>query len=56
MASDPIAPILWEPHLEALDRRVDKLLQTFQHCIEFNGAEDVIYSRDNIVENASNSA
>lgn len=50
MASDPIAPILWEPHLEALDRRVNMILKTLQECIELNPIEDVIYGRDNFGE------
>lgn len=53
MASDPIdaqAPILYEPHLEALDRRVNIILSTFRECIESNPIDDVIYSRDNFGE------
>ncbi|XP_055300432.1 extracellular serine/threonine protein CG31145-like isoform X2 [Sitodiplosis mosellana] len=50
MASDPLdalAPVLWEPHLEALDRRVDLILSTFRKCIKTSPIDDVIYSRDN---------
>lgn len=50
MASDPIsknAPVLLESHLEALDRRVNKILSTFRECIKSNAIDDVIYSRDN---------
>lgn len=50
MAFDPAAPILWEAHLEALDRRVNILLNTFRECIELNNIEDVLYSRDNFGE------
>lgn len=50
MASDPAAPILWEAHLEALDRRVNILLNTFRECIVLNTIEDVLYSRDNFGE------
>lgn len=46
MASDPIAPILWEAHLQALDRRVNILLNIFRECIELNTIEDVLYGRD----------
>lgn len=53
MASDPIAPILWEPHLEALDRRVNTLLKTLRQCIELNTVQDVIYSRDNFGEQST---
>lgn len=33
MANDPIAPILWEPHLIALDRRVLIILNGIRDCI-----------------------
>lgn len=55
---DPISkiqPILWHPHLEALDRRVNIILKTLRDCIETNSIHDVIYSRDNFGENQSNS-
>lgn len=55
MASDPAAPILWQAHLKALDRRVKILLNTFRECIERNNIEDVIYGRDNFGENSNNS-
>ncbi|XP_031624802.1 extracellular serine/threonine protein CG31145-like [Contarinia nasturtii] len=50
LASDPIAanaPVLIEPHLEALDRRVDIILRTYRECIENNLVDDVIFSGDN---------
>lgn len=34
MARDPIAPILWEPHLEALDRRVEIILKAIRDCLQ----------------------
>lgn len=34
MKSDPVAPILWEPHLEALDRRVGIILDAVRSCLE----------------------
>lgn len=58
MASDPIdgeAPVLWEPHLQALDRRVNTLLSTFRNCIRDNPIDDVIYSRDNFGQKSLNS-
>ena len=58
MASDPIdaeAPVLWEPHLQALDRRVNTILNTFRNCIRDNPIDDVIYSRDNFREKSLNS-
>lgn len=33
MATDPVAPILWEPHFKALDRRVGLILQEIRNCI-----------------------
>ncbi|XP_031778010.1 extracellular serine/threonine protein CG31145 isoform X2 [Nasonia vitripennis] len=33
MARDPVAPILWEPHLTALDRRIPIILQAVRDCI-----------------------
>lgn len=34
MANDPITPVLWEPHLTALDRRVVIILSEIRDCIE----------------------
>lgn len=34
MSVDPIAPLLWEPHLEALDRRVVIVLQGIRDCLK----------------------
>ncbi|CAG9864003.1 unnamed protein product [Phyllotreta striolata] len=34
MSSDPISPILWEPHYEALDRRVEIVLRTIRDCLQ----------------------
>lgn len=31
---DPLAPILWEPHLEALDRRVQIILRGIRDCVQ----------------------
>ncbi|XP_076275777.1 extracellular serine/threonine protein CG31145 isoform X2 [Rhynchophorus ferrugineus] len=34
MNSDPITPILWEPHLVALDRRVEIILKGIRDCLQ----------------------
>lgn len=34
MASDPMSPVLWEPHFVALDRRVEILLRTLRNCVD----------------------
>lgn len=49
MASDPIsknAPVLLQPHLDALDRRVGIILTTLRNCIETHSIHDVVYPRD----------
>lgn len=33
MKHDPIAPVLWQPHLNALDRRVAIILDGLRKCI-----------------------
>lgn len=42
MASDPIAPVLWEPHLVALDRRVGIILQAIRDCINKSEPNEVV--------------
>lgn len=49
LANDPIAPVLWEPHLEALDRRVDIILKGVRDCIRKNSVEDVVITYENVV-------
>lgn len=31
---DPVSPVLWEPHLIALDRRVQIILKAVRDCME----------------------
>lgn len=47
MRDDPIAPVLWEAHLAALDRRLVIVLQAIRDCINRNGAENVIIIANN---------
>lgn len=49
MSSDPIvvnAPILLQPNLDALDRRVGIILNIFRECIESKPVDDVIFSQN----------
>ncbi|KOB71917.1 Uncharacterized protein OBRU01_11497, partial [Operophtera brumata] len=34
MKSDPVTPILWEPHLAAIDRRVAIILDAVRKCVD----------------------
>lgn len=42
MASDPVAPVLWEPHLEALDRRVRVTLEGVRDCLKKKPVNEVV--------------
>lgn len=46
MADDPVQPILWEPHLLALDRRVTFVLSAVADCIKMHAVHDVIFAND----------
>jgi len=46
MARDPLSPILWEPHLIALDRRVQVVLMTVRDCIARTGSADSVIITD----------
>lgn len=54
MGTDPIAPVLWEPHLEALDRRVVIILQGIRDCLKKVESEERKAFDDNIVEAEDN--
>ncbi|XP_074596727.1 extracellular serine/threonine protein CG31145-like [Brevipalpus obovatus] len=43
LANDPINPVLTEPHLKALDRRVKIILQTIRNCFDKKTPEQVLY-------------
>lgn len=34
MKVDPVAPVLWEPHLAALDRRIAIILDAIRKCVQ----------------------
>lgn len=36
LSVDPVSPVLWQPHMEALDRRVGIILQSIRDCIKRN--------------------
>ncbi|KAH8312530.1 hypothetical protein KR044_011273, partial [Drosophila immigrans] len=36
LSNDPVSPVLWQPHLDALDRRVGIILQSIRDCIKRN--------------------
>ncbi|KAM9426002.1 pseudokinase FAM20A [Pholidichthys leucotaenia] len=42
LKGDPLWPILTEPHLLALDRRLQKVLRVVQHCVRRLGRDEVI--------------
>lgn len=41
-AHDPVFPVLTEPHLAALDRRLNGVLATVRQCIETQGADNTL--------------
>lgn len=49
MASDPVAPVLWEPHMIALDRRVAIILKGISDCIKKNTVDDVVITYENVI-------
>lgn len=49
LTKDPVAPVLWEPHYDALDRRVDIILKGIRDCIKKNSIDDVVINYENVV-------
>ncbi|KAH8382326.1 hypothetical protein KR009_002924, partial [Drosophila setifemur] len=41
LSLDPISPVLWQPHLDALDRRTGIILQSIRDCIKRNPPGEV---------------
>ncbi|KAK0049111.1 extracellular serine/threonine protein kinase FAM20C [Biomphalaria pfeifferi] len=37
LEADPLSPILWEPHLDSVDRRVGQILKVISECINKKG-------------------
>ncbi|XP_046734431.1 extracellular serine/threonine protein CG31145 [Diprion similis] len=46
MSVDPVAPILWEPHFAALDRRVGIILQGVRDCVDKSTMSEPVVRRD----------
>ncbi|XP_042112426.1 pseudokinase FAM20A isoform X2 [Ovis aries] len=42
LLEDQLSPVLTEPHLLALDRRLQTILRTVQNCIEAHGEQSVV--------------
>lgn len=48
LEQDPLTPVLWEPHLEALDRRLIIVLQAVRDCVNRYTAEKVVTPTDSV--------
>lgn len=42
LREDRVAPVLYQPHLEALDRRLRIVLRVVRDCVEKNGLVSVV--------------
>lgn len=42
LARDPLRPILTEPHLQALDRRLERVLRSVSRCVKKLGEAKVV--------------
>ncbi|XP_038071337.1 glycosaminoglycan xylosylkinase-like [Patiria miniata] len=45
MSHDPIAPVITEVHLQAMDRRLETVLRTIDKCIRNHGESNVLVER-----------
>lgn len=43
LRKDRVAPVLYRPHLEALDRRLRLVLRTVGGCVEKDGLRSVVH-------------
>ncbi|XP_058796530.1 extracellular serine/threonine protein CG31145 [Phymastichus coffea] len=53
LSRDPLAPILWEPHLQALDRRIPVVLQAVRECIDHSSHWSRVVRDDKSEANAA---
>ena len=52
LSHDPLNPVLLEPHLSALDRRIGIILEVVRECLNrANNPEDVIFLKDDLYNN-----
>lgn len=47
LLQDRLTPVLTEPHLLALDRRLQIILMAVKRCIEINGEDTVVVANSN---------
>ncbi|BFF91968.1 extracellular serine/threonine protein5 [Drosophila madeirensis] len=48
LGNDPVNPVLWQPHLDALDRRTGIILQSIRDCIKRNPPGEVDASENDL--------
>ncbi|XP_017143813.1 extracellular serine/threonine protein CG31145 isoform X1 [Drosophila miranda] len=48
LSNDPVSPVLWQPHLDALDRRTGIILQSIRDCIKRNPPGEVDASENDL--------